>query len=107
MTPEERFERIEEALQRSTELQAKQGTQIDKHSEVIDKHNEAIRSLIIVGRTCLDSIKEDREIYRKDHERMMAGIDKLREAQTATDEKLHILIDTVDRIIRHRENGKQ
>ncbi len=31
---------------------------------------------------------------------------ELRDAQAATDEKLNILINTVDRIIRHR-NGKE
>ena len=86
MTPEERLERIE--------IQ-------------IDKQNEAIKGLIVVSRTLLTSIQEQREVHQKDHDRVMAEIDKLREAQSATDEKLNILIDTVDRIIRSRENGKQ
>ena len=72
MTPEERLTRIENVLENT--------------AEQIDKHNEAIRSLILVGRTCLDSIKE------------------LRVAQSATDEKLNILIDTVDRIVRRENN---
>ena len=67
MTPDERLNRLE---------------------TIADKHNAAIRDLIVVGRTCLDSIKE------------------LRDAQATTDEKLNILIETVDRIIRHR-NGKE
>jgi len=67
MTPEERLDRIE---------------------TTIEKHNEAIRGLIVVARTSLDSIQE------------------LREAQASTDEKLNILIATVDRIIRQR-NGKE
>jgi hypothetical protein len=35
---------------------------------------------------------------------MLAEMEKLPEAQASTDEKRNILIDTVDRIIRHR-NG--
>jgi len=86
MTPEERLTRIEISLQAMTGQQALRGKEIDKH-------NEAIRSLIVVGRTCLDSIKEMRESHDADYK-------KLLEAQAATDEKLNILIDTVDRIIR-------
>jgi hypothetical protein len=89
MTPEERLTRIENNLQAMTEQQARRDMEIDKH-------NEAIRSLIVVGRTCLDSIKEMRESHDADYK-------KLLEAQAATDEKLNILIDTVDRIIR-RDN---
>jgi len=48
---------------------------------------------MVVGRTCLDSIKEMRESHNADYK-------KLLEAQAATDEKLNILIDTVDRVIR-------
>ena len=82
MTPEERLSKIEQD---------------------IDKQNEGIRGLIVVGRTCLDSIQEMRVVHQEDHRRAMAKIDKLFEAQAATDEKLNILITTVDRIIR-REN---
>ena len=79
MTPEERLTRIENVLENTAEQS--------------DKHNEAIRSLILVGRTCLDSIQ-----------RVSADIDKLREAQSTTDEKLNILVDTVDRIVRRGDN---
>jgi phosphoribosyl-dephospho-CoA transferase len=92
MTPEERFVRIEGVLQSTAEQQA-------RHTEQIDKQNEGIRSLIVVARTCLDSIKEMRESHDADYK-------KLLESQATTDEKLHILIDTVDRIIR-RESKEQ
>ena len=45
-----------------------------------------------------------RQAHEKDYEEWTAKMNDLREAQAATDEKLNILIDTVDRIIRHR-NG--
>ena len=72
MTPEERFLKIE----------------------------EGIRGLIAVGRTCLESIQELREVHREDHQHVAAEIREMREAQSATDEKLNILIDTVERIVR-------
>lgn len=99
MTPEERFERIERNLELMTERQLAQKADIDKMLDATGK-------LIVVGRTCLDSIKELREAQQKDHEEWSARMNELREAQAATDEKLNILIDTVDRVIRHR-NGKE
>jgi len=83
MTPEQRLDRIEQQ---------------------IDKQNAGIQGLIVVARTCLDSIHEMRDRHEKDHQHMLAEMEKLREAQASTDEKLNILIDTVDRIIRNR-NG--
>lgn len=92
MTPEERFARIENVLQSTTEQQARQ-------IEEIDRQNDGIRSLIVVARTCLDSIKEMRERHDADYK-------KLLESQATTDEKLHILIDTVDRIIRRESKER-
>ena len=39
---------------------------------------------------------------RENHDLVLKEIQELCEAQSATDEKLHALIDTVDRIIRNR-----
>jgi hypothetical protein len=77
MTPEERFTKIENAIQALTENQA--------------RNESAIRDLIVVSRTVLTSIEQ------------------LQTAQKHTDEKLNILIDTVDRIIRNRngDGGKR
>ena len=86
MAPEERFERIEAQ---------------------IEKQNAGIQGLIVVARTCSDSIQELREAHDADHKKAMAEIDKLRGAQAATDDKLNILIGTVDKIIRHRNGGRQ
>jgi hypothetical protein len=55
----------------------------------IEQHTAAIRDLIVVSRTVLDSIMQHR-----------SDIDKLREAQEVTDKKLQALIETVDRIVR-------
>ena len=113
MTPEERLDRIENI--------------IEKQTMEIDKVNEAGRTLIIVGRTCLDSIGglhgsigglqgsigglqgfsgDLGSWIQQMGERHDADYKKLLDAQAATDKKLNTLIDTVDRIIRHR-NDKQ
>jgi hypothetical protein len=106
MTPEERFTIMQNLLQAMMEHDAKQQERIEKQSEQIDKHTEqiekhaeliqkhseqiekqnaGIRDLIVVSRTVLNSVQE------------------LRDAQAATDGKLNILIDTVERVIRRRE----
>jgi hypothetical protein len=43
---------------------------INRIDSEIEKHNEAIRGLIGVARTSLDSIQEMREIQRQNHERL-------------------------------------
>jgi hypothetical protein len=80
MSPEERFERIE---------------------TLIEKQNAGIRDLIVVTGTAL-AATENLVVSQKE---VTVQIKELREAQSATDEKLNILIDTVDRIIRHK-NGQ-
>jgi hypothetical protein len=92
MTPEERIEKIEGL--------------IEKQALEVDKQNAGIRDLIVVSRTLLTSFQEFRDVQRKDHEEWTAQMKELRDAQAATDEKLNILINTVDRIIRNR-NGKE
>jgi hypothetical protein len=68
-------------------------------SSQIEKQNEGIRSLIIVARTCLDSIKELRELHQADYKKHGKAFKKLTEAQVASEEELNILIHTVDRIV--------
>jgi DNA repair exonuclease SbcCD ATPase subunit len=106
MTPEERLTRIETLLQTTAEQQARLQQQLGQHAQQIEKQNDGIRSLIVVARTGLDSLQEFRELQRKDHEEWSTQMKELRDAQAATDERLNVLIDTVDRIIRHR-NGKE
>ena len=76
MTPEERLDRIE--------------TQIEKQ-------NEGVQALIVVSRTVLTSMQELRNVQ---HE----IIEEMRERDKATQVKLNILVDTVDRIIRNKDN---
>ena len=67
MTPEERLTKIEEQ---------------------IEKQNAGIRDLIVVGRTCLDSIQTMRQAHEKDYEEWTAKMNDLREAQAATGENI-------------------
>jgi hypothetical protein len=62
MNPDERLRRIESLIKSTAKQQV-------RSAQDIDKHNEAIRRLIIVGRTCLDSIKE----LRADHKTHLIG----------------------------------
>jgi hypothetical protein len=75
MTPEERFDRIERNLEKNT---------------------EGVRDLIVVCSTILTTTEK----VVASQKEVTEQIKELREAQSATDEKLNILIDTVDRIIR-------
>lgn len=86
MTPEERFERLE---------------------RVIEKQNEGIKDLIRVGRIVTDAQQVTTTQIGEMHRgisRLTEDISQLREAQKETDERLNILVDTLDRIIRR--NGK-
>lgn len=88
MTPQERLDRLETAMERQ--------------NQQIDKQNAGIRDLIVVSRTVLTSIQELHATQAQQIQNVLKSIEELREAQATTDEKLHILIDTVDRIIRNR-----
>ncbi len=112
MTPEERFTKIENVLETLTENHL--------------RHDAAIRDLIVVSRTTLNAIGELREgqkglqetirILQESMQKMQESQQKLQdsqqklqqsqielqESQKATEDKLHILIETVDRIIRNR-----
>jgi hypothetical protein len=109
MTPEERFVKIENTLEIVTENLA--------------RHEAAIRDLIVVSRTLLDSQKELRETQQRDHEvwreatldlnrdldRSRREVDEkfkaLAEQTAETDKRLNALIEIVDEIIRRRKNG--
>ena len=102
MTPEERFTKIETAIQALTETQARHDTQIgglitqvEKQNAGIEKQNAGIRDLIVVSRTLMDTVSKLGET-----------VAELSEAQKHTDEKLNALMDTVDRIVR-KGNGRE
>ena len=115
MTPEERWIRIENAMQylmeaqaeaqsRHAEAQARHAEAQARHDADLAKNEAAIRDLIVVSRIFLDSQKQ-LTIQVQSHDEEMAqfreGMEELRQVQNAMSEKLHALIDTVDRIIRN------
>jgi len=78
----------------------------------MDKLLQATRDLIVVGRTCLDSIKELRANQEQQHAEWLAQFERSHheweERDRATQDKLNILIDTVDKIIRSKGgNGSE
>ena len=65
MTPEERFTKIENAIQALTGTQARHDTQIgglitqvEKQNAGIEKQNAGIRDLIVVIRTLMDTVSK-------------------------------------------------
>jgi hypothetical protein len=79
------------------------------HEVRFDKIENAIRDLIVVSRSVVSAVDQLREVQAEDHKLVMKEIRELRDAQLTTEEKLqavedklHALIDTVDRIIRGR-----
>jgi hypothetical protein len=109
MTPEERFTRIENLLNTVGEDIARHDAQIERNVAQIEKNAAAIRDLIIVSRTLLESQAETKAKFdqtadqqREWDRRFNADMDRLKERGEATDERLNILIETVDRIIRER-----
>jgi hypothetical protein len=96
MTPEERFTTIENLLASLTEAQVRNEAQIEANNAAIEKQNAGIRDLIIVSRTLI-------EAQMKTTAQIEAVSAELREKQKATEDKLHALIEILDRIIRDRQ----
>ena len=78
------------------EQQARQQQQLEGQSEEITKQNAGIRDLIVVSRTILTTAEK----LVASQDKVTQQIKELREAQAGTDERLNILIDEVNRIIR-------
>jgi seryl-tRNA synthetase len=116
MTPEERFRNIENLLNMLSESHVQFHSEMEELKEAqrelnetqtrqeaqINKNAAAIRDLILVSRSVLDSITRLGVEDEKLREAQRASEEKLREAQRVTEEKLNALIEIVDRIIRDR-----
>jgi hypothetical protein len=76
--------------------------------ERLGRMEQGIQGLIVVSRTALTSIQELRTIQDKtiqdSHELYRNMIEEVRGLHKHTDEKINILIDTVDRIITDRNH---
>jgi hypothetical protein len=88
MSSDERFINIENALGVLAEHQA--------------RHAEEISELLTMQKVMTLAIAKSAEIQQASARKIDEGMKELREAQRITEEKLHALIDSVDRIIRDR-----
>jgi hypothetical protein len=91
---------------------------LDRIEEQTEKNTAGIRDLIRLSGIFLDQQKQvtvQIEGLREVQKRFLdewtaewtAGMKDLRDKHAETEQKLNILIDTVDRIIRSRDNGRQ
>jgi len=78
MTPEERLDRLE---------------------RIVEKQNEGIKDLIRVGRIVTDA----QIVTNSQINELQRAIARLTEAQKETDDRLNVLIDIADRIIRRND----
>jgi predicted house-cleaning noncanonical NTP pyrophosphatase (MazG superfamily) len=88
MSSDERFIKIENALGVLAEHQA--------------RHAEEISELRAMQKVMTLAIAKSAEIQQASARKIDEGMKELHEAQRITEEKLHALIDSVDRIIRDR-----
>jgi hypothetical protein len=102
MTPQERLDRIETQIEKQNK-----GIQdlIRPSGIFLDSQKQVMAQIEGLREAQKEAYRELREIQQKDHDEWTAHMKDLREAQAETDQKLNILIDTVDRIIRNKENG--
>ena|SRR2546422_9253560 len=95
MTTEERWTKIENALNTVAERQARHDDDIAELRASQKVMNLALAKAAEMQQA---GVRESREGMKE----LREGMKELSEAQRITEEKLHALIDTVDRIIRER-----
>ena len=117
MTPEERFVKIENSLNTVAEHQAHQAQIVEQIAAHQARHEKAIQELtemhkgvvIIVGRIAeaqqvtdlkLNTFTEKVKTLTEKMNTLTETVNAHAEQQRVTEDKLHALIDTVDRIIR-------
>ena len=107
MTPEEQFMKIENALRHAAEIQAQHAETFARHEEAIARHAEAItrdeaaiRDLIVVTRTLVETAKlhndafdQADEVRIRDREEFNVRFNALIHAQLETEKKLQRWID--------------
>ena len=117
MTPEERFVKIENSLNTVAEHLAHQAQMVEQIAAHQGRHEKAIQELtemhkgvvIIVGRIAeaqqvtdlkLNTFTEKMNTWTETMNTLTETLNAHAEQQRVTEDKLHALIDTVDRIIR-------
>ena len=110
MTPEERFIKIENSLNTVAEHQAQMVEHQVRHEKAIQELTEMHKGVvIIVGRIAeaqqvtdlkLNTFTEKVNTLTEKMNTLTETVNVVAEQQRVTEDKLHALIDTVDRIIR-------
>ena len=113
MTPEERWTRIENALQAVSEHQAQFEVNLGKLTNRLDNVTQRLDDLTVRHEVAFERM--DRQITKllemqgtlmQSQVTLMQSQEMLTEAQKDTDRKLNALIETVDRFIQSRGNGR-
>ena len=108
MTPEERWTKIEQQTAENQKQIARISEQMERKTSQIDaqieKNTVAIRDLIVVSRTFLDSQKETTKQIEEMRAAQQEAGREWRGAHLETTEKLNALIEIVDQIIRKRDD---
>jgi ABC-type transporter Mla subunit MlaD len=112
MTPEERFNKIENLLQVMTGLQARHDEAIARHDAQIEKQNAGIQDLIRVSRTLLDSQAKTWDVIHALSEKLdvlTARVDTLTARVDALAVKVDTLTDNVNRFLAglQKPNGSR
>lgn len=102
MTPEERWTKIENALNTVAERQARHDDDIAELRASQKVMNLALAKAAEMQQAGVRESREGMKESREGMKELREGMKELSEAQRITEEKLHALIDTVDRIIRER-----
>ncbi len=86
-----------------------------KHAAAIQRHDEMLRQLIEVNLSLTGHLEElathaeglDARVDRLDArvDKLAARMEELAESQAHTDQRLNVLIDIVDKIIRRRDDN--
>ena len=108
MTPEERFTKIENFLSTVAEHQAQHAEQMaelrSQERTQHARHAEEIAELRQMQTTMAAGMIELQQDLKALAETVRANGEIMEERQRITEEKIHALIDTVDRIVRKRTN---
>ena len=72
---------------------------LDRSERIVEKQNEGIKDLIRVGRIVTDA----QIVTNSQINELQRAIARLTEAQKETDDRLNVLIDIADRIIRRND----
>ena len=106
MTPEERLQKIENSLNTTAENLAHFHAALEAQRMHMEaqriQHDREIAEIRGLQNVMAAGVIRMHDAHAKFESEFNAGMERLRQAQETTEEKLNALIETVDRIIRDR-----